>query len=300
MEWLKKKMDYCRPGPGAAVGLYYLASMMFMHFVSTFGYERTPKSPPLPDVVFELLPAAESSFYPTDIVTTSLLFLVIFLSIKQGRSSLVCLRGLMFTYALLLNMRTLTISVTNLPVPNTTGPCRDEFPDVHVLGRLKTTLIYTFALGFRVPGVFQCGDLIFSGHTTYIWLMTLHCIRVWRKVYPNELLYHPKWLLVAWCSFGTLCIVMWRQHYSVDVILGFFLTFFVWHALQYKVELLWMKKSSRTVLDEILLWVFGSGNYLQPALPQIVDLQAAPKASPLHCTELTALGPILEVDSGVC
>jgi len=118
-------------------------------------------------------------------------------------------------------------------------PIRD-----HVL----TALSYIFAMGFRqlllVP---QCGDLMFSGHAVFIWLLpptslTSKFANHWPKgkqclkymlsrdttdrLISFHLLRHcPVRLqcqslslaLLMWAFFGTIHIIATRNHYSVDV-----------------------------------------------------------------------------------
>ncbi|EKX30788.1 hypothetical protein GUITHDRAFT_122998 [Guillardia theta CCMP2712] len=165
--------------------LYWFVSIIFMDYINTFGYDRVPmNSPPLPDIGFDAIAKVSGSeapvslpFNPTDFATICICASVILLSIYEWRT---CrnrkLKHLFAIYAILMNMRTVTIISTTLPIPYTKGPCRDDHRPI--TNRFLTGLGYAFALGFKqFLSTPQCGDLIFSGHTTFMWIFTLHLLR---------------------------------------------------------------------------------------------------------------------------
>ena len=112
-----------------------------------------------------------------------------------------------------------------------------------------TTLSYAFALGFKVPGVVQCGDYIFSGHTTFIWLLVLHLSYSGRLNSIGLIFVNLVGL------FGSLCIIAWRNHYTIDVLLAFFITQVTWRYYFAKLDLLLLTRSPSTAFDHVIFWL---------------------------------------------
>eukprot|EP00960_Hanusia_phi_P026478 746276-Hanusia_phi.AAC.1 len=192
-------------------------------------------SAPLPDIGFDAIAKVSGSdaplslpFNPTDFATILICASVILLSIYEWKA---CrnrkLKHLFAIYAVLMNMRTVTIISTTLPIPYAKGPCRDDHRPIS--NRLLTGLGYAFALGFKqFLSTPQCGDLIFSGHTTFMWIFTLHLVRhasILNSACRKSIVY----LLV---SIGALYIIATRNHYSVDVVLAIIMSTVV-HQLFY-------------------------------------------------------------------
>ena len=105
---------------------------------------------------FDYLPKPDWSIYPVDIITIGLCLSGIVIGFKNRRLGMQPVRRLFAVYCLLMNMRACTIIVTTLPICYSHGPCREGH--IPLRSRLLATLSYAFALGFKVPGVVQCGD----------------------------------------------------------------------------------------------------------------------------------------------
>eukprot|EP00294_Goniomonas_avonlea_P004286 CAMPEP_0114550744 /NCGR_PEP_ID=MMETSP0114-20121206/6231_1 /TAXON_ID=31324 /ORGANISM="Goniomonas sp, Strain m" /LENGTH=275 /DNA_ID=CAMNT_0001735527 /DNA_START=20 /DNA_END=847 /DNA_ORIENTATION=- len=243
-------MEALRSYPGTSLFVYWFCSIVFMDWVNTFAYERVPEPlPPLPDLGFDIIPKATGTFYPADLVTTSVTAVAIVFGLREGlRAHIPNVRLMIMVYAILLNLRTITIIVTTLPICYEHGPCREMH--LPLQSRIVTALAYAFALGFGVPGVVQCGDYIFSGHTTYIWLITLHFIRVTKvgRLYQT--------LLYIWACLGSCAIIAFRRHYTIDVVLGIIVTCFVWDAIFARLELVQLR-GPQNLLDHIIAWQAG-------------------------------------------
>jgi len=219
-----------------------------MDWVNTYAYERVPENlPPLPDLGFDLIARPDWAVYPVDIITISLVVAGITVGFMNWRQGFIPIRRLFAVYALLMNMRACTIIVTTLPICYEHGPCREGH--IPLRSRIMTTLAYAFALGFKVPGVVQCGDYIFSGHTTFIWLLILHLswsgrFNHWAILFLN-----------AAGAFGSLCIVAFRNHYTIDVLLAFFITQVTWRYYFAKLDLLLLTRVSTSPFDSVILWL---------------------------------------------
>ncbi|KAM0676979.1 hypothetical protein BDAP_002450 [Binucleata daphniae] len=101
-----------------------------------------------------------------------------------------------------------TVSLTNLPTANTN--C------IKIAKNMFTTFNYH-----------RCGDMIFSGHTLIITI----CALTWSSY---DLLVEPRISRIAcmlvWLTTFTICfsIILTRNHYSIDVLLSFYVTGSVW------------------------------------------------------------------------
>jgi len=228
--------------------MYFVVSILFMDWVNTYAYERVPEAlPPLPDLGFDYLPKPDWSVYPVDIITIGLCLSGIIIGFKNRRLGMQPVRRLFAVYCMLMNMRACTIIVTTLPICYSHGPCREGH--IPLRSRIMTTLAYAFALGFKVPGVVQCGDYIFSGHTTFIWLLVLHLS------YSGRLNSFGILFVNLVGLFGSLCIVAWRNHYTIDVLLAFFITQVTWRFYFAKLDLLHLTRSPSSSLDHIIFWL---------------------------------------------
>jgi hypothetical protein len=237
-----------RQFPTAVILIYFVISILVMDWVNTYAYERVPEAlPPLPDLGFDYLPKPDWSIYPVDIITIGLCLSGILIGFKNRRLGMQPVRRLFAVYCMLMNMRACTIIVTTLPICYSHGPCREGH--IPLRSRIMTTLSYAFALGFKVPGVVQCGDYIFSGHTTFIWLLVLHLSFSGRLNYLGLLFVNLVGL------FGSLCIIAWRNHYTIDVLLAFFITQVTWRYYFAKLDLLLLTRSPSSAFDHVICWL---------------------------------------------
>ena len=55
--------------------------------------------------------------------------------------------------------------------------------------------------------------------------------------------------------FGSLCIIAWRNHYSIDVLLAFFITQVTWRYYFAKLDLLLLTRSPSTAFDHVIVWL---------------------------------------------
>lgn len=164
----------------------------------------------LPDVGFDLLP-----FIDKDIATKPLVLfmLVSFLRFITDSNRARIFMRFMLVDAILLLMRGFTVATTSMPNPyppcyNCAGECPDS---------VWTAIWMTIT---KFP-FFDCGDLMFSGHTVHFLL----CAMLWQKFTSNLLFKILAW---AYTIPGILLLIICRMHYTNDVLIGAFLTYFVW------------------------------------------------------------------------
>ncbi|KAJ2731698.1 hypothetical protein IW152_004345 [Coemansia sp. BCRC 34962] len=115
--------------------------------------------------------------------------------------------------AILYFTRSITISVTT--VPPSIGSCKIDIPQSMWQVIKATPDILAGNIG-------QCTDKIFSGHTAILLISFLF----WQR-------YATHWSILVYSalhtSIGILTVLLARYHYTIDVVIGALLTFFVHH-----------------------------------------------------------------------
>ncbi|KAJ2753791.1 hypothetical protein IWQ56_006575 [Coemansia nantahalensis] len=180
-----------------------------------------PSQAMLQDLVLDHLPIMERAWISDKMVSSSLILGLVGCSLlaRGWRQRVVLVRRGMWMVTVLYFMRSLTISVTTVPPSSAT--CRITAPNT-----LWENIMATFDI--IVGNVGQCTDKVFSGHTAILTLMFLFWCR-----------YATHWAFVAagaaHSAVGILTVLMARYHYTVDVLIGLLLTYFVhsayYHAL---------------------------------------------------------------------
>lgn len=151
-------------------------------------------SVPLPDVLHDILPdLSNMNRYMIDdflITCTTIVFFVV--------HKLTYIDDILILYNSIMLFRLITMSVTNLPSPS--DKCSTD----------NKSLVIRVLSGGR-------NDLIFSGHTTLMLLLLLFISKgtslLWQCI-----------LFIFAAAFSLLLIVL-RNHYTVDVILAWYITF---------------------------------------------------------------------------
>ncbi|XP_043088486.1 phosphatidylcholine:ceramide cholinephosphotransferase 2 [Puntigrus tetrazona] len=196
----------------------------------TVVHERVPDksvSPPLPDKFFDYVPRMEWAFSVTEVNGMILvaLWFVQWLFLKHRA---IVGRRFFFLQGTLYMYRMVTMYITTLPVPSMHMDCAPKlYGDSH--GKMKRVLQLVSGGGLSITGShLMCGDFLYSGHTVMLTLTFLFIqeysprSRLWRC-------YHALcWLLSA---VGVVCILVAHEHYSVDVVVAYFITsrLFYWY-----------------------------------------------------------------------
>ncbi|OHT14943.1 hypothetical protein TRFO_14585 [Tritrichomonas foetus] len=137
-----------------------------------------------------------------------------------------------FIYCILAEVRAISFVITGLPAPcagSANCPCADKnFEKMFKEGNpVKIAFSWLLGLGMflKYP---QCGDLIVSGHTMFLWIGTRTCVDVLRRCVPRPF----NTLLCATMITLTLTamgyIILAKNHYSIDVWFGFLLPEILW------------------------------------------------------------------------
>lgn len=126
-------------------------------------------------------------------------------------------------------------------LPDASPTCQAQFSDP-VRGAYKTQKMYPAAL-YRAWRVLwaptkhvTCGDMVFSGHTTVLFLCHMifrrYCKAKWVQTkvifraahVSEELCTAVRWLTLLYVCAGSLAIVGTRLHYTLDVLIAIFVT----------------------------------------------------------------------------
>jgi len=126
---------------------------------------------------------------------------VIFVATSPGR----LIADMLLLYATLLVLRAVTICMTHVPPPRK---------------RCKPYKV----LGYYIGG---CSDMMFSGHTAFAVLSCLYL--VWHGLVKNRWL---KGLVILYTVFTIIFIISSRHHYSMDVIVALYISFFAFFAVK--------------------------------------------------------------------
>eukprot|EP00088_Acartia_fossae_P062543 TRINITY_DN7559_c0_g1_i1.p1 TRINITY_DN7559_c0_g1~~TRINITY_DN7559_c0_g1_i1.p1 ORF type:complete len:362 (+),score=31.95 TRINITY_DN7559_c0_g1_i1:150-1235(+) len=186
---------------------------------------RPATADPLPDLVLDHIPyyrvALDISEVMIMVTTLSCAIIVLCHKYRWILVRRICLIvGLLYMY------RAVTMIVTNLPSADARYQCDPQLnttlTGIQVVQRVFK-IMSGFGLSINGQHVY-CGDFIFSGHTM---ILTL-CYLIICEYTPKSF-----WLL-QWFSFilgwgGVVALMLARGHYSVDVILAYFVTTRLWY-----------------------------------------------------------------------
>ncbi|PIC41339.1 hypothetical protein B9Z55_008791 [Caenorhabditis nigoni] len=206
---------------------FLLISGMSNWAVIAYTHDYVPRTP-LPDIVFSLVGEQRwASSLGDACVALCIILLGGLLLIHQHRGTV--LKRVVFCAATLYAMRSITLAATQLPSGYTDnkGRCRDQVaskPSVF-FGRLFEQ---TIRIGFQSKDQMLCGDLLFSGHT----LVMVTCSLAVAYYLPKSI--KPlQWIAHVSCFIGMICMIISRTHYTIDVIIAYWLSnmvFRIYHA----------------------------------------------------------------------
>ena len=142
-------------------------------------------------------------------------YILLFLELFFGRNGHILFQRVLHVSAMVFVIRSTVVGMTGLPNPN--DRC------IELQTQKMTYLQAVTWLMSQFPPR-SCGDLIFSGHTALLtsWLL---CFEKHNGFFRNNrLLRYTVWLF---CAYSILMLVVCRAHYSVDVVLGLWMAFFI-------------------------------------------------------------------------
>jgi len=177
---------------------------------------RPASSPPLEDL-FNHLPNLVAQTKVVDLLLQILLALTVialFVLPSSWTHRAVAFRRLFWVAGILYLYRALTLTVTTLPT--TLGDCTPLI----TTGKPFFTVLW-IAFQQVIGTTHSCTDLIFSGHT----MIFMTCAIQFRIYSPYRLVSYYAYLHAG---IGILLVILTHMHYSVDVILGIFITYGMW------------------------------------------------------------------------
>lgn len=208
-----------------------LLILIFSFFLTTTSlaiiHDKVPKYGPLPDLILDVVSAKNWALIVSEIliiVTTTIMLLIIVFH----KYRFIIFRRLFLMLSLLYFMRSITMFVTVLPVSSTEYYCSPQGNST-VMVVLQRSLTLFFGMGLTINGKHTyCGDYIYSGHTTVL-VMSYLMISGYSS---KKCLWWLHW--VTWCMslIGVLMVLLSHSHYTVDVLVGYFVTtrlFWMYH-----------------------------------------------------------------------
>ncbi len=223
-------------------------------------HERVPTAdPPLPDLFLNNVDYQAWGLDVSEIIIMAACFSTLVLMLAHA-SRTVVLRRVFFLGGLHYYYRAVTMYVTVLPKPNEHYKCApkagDDLTVLMVLHRV-VKLLSGFGLSINGDHVY-CGDYIYSGHT-----MTLVMTYLIVHQYSPRRWYLLHW--ASWClaAFGVMVLLMARGHYSVDVVLAYWITtrlWWVYHTLANNPSLI-RRENKENFLNRFWWWPIF--NYLE-------------------------------------
>ncbi|XP_016377718.1 phosphatidylcholine:ceramide cholinephosphotransferase 1-like [Sinocyclocheilus rhinocerous] len=201
--------------------LYALSCFLTTTVVISVVHERVPpkeESPPLPDKFFDLFDRVEWAFSICEINGMLLVGLWFTQWLLLKHRSIIG-RRFFFIVGTLYLYRCVTMYVTTLPVPGMHFKCSPKlFGDWEAQSRRVMKMMA--GGGLSITGSHSlCGDYLYSGHTVMLTLTYLFI-----KEYSPRRFWWYHW--ICWClsAVGIFCILLAHDHYTIDVVLAYFMT----------------------------------------------------------------------------
>ncbi|KAG0360792.1 sphingomyelin synthase [Podila minutissima] len=198
-----------------ALTLYF---MNVMANVASYLSPNNTTTPKLSDRLFDAIPSI-TLLWLTDLAD-ALLFAPTILLVLTHYRPLYLLCKVLLTWALCNLMRITTVAITSFPDPR--NGCQ------HTVGEFFTTFL-----------LHRCGDCMFSGHTVIFVISAL----VWTSHGYHRFPRRYRWLawvcmLFVWalCIGSAFIIIANRAHYTVDVLVAFYVAGGNWYLLTYLLD----------------------------------------------------------------
>ncbi|KAJ2723137.1 hypothetical protein GGI07_002840 [Coemansia sp. Benny D115] len=210
----------------------------------------------LHDQVLDRLPVLKQAWISDKLVGTSVIFCILGCSVLAAgwRQRLMLIRRIAWMVAVLYFLRSITISVTTLPP--SIDSCEIDVPQSMWQVILATPDILAGNIG-------QCTDKIFSGHTAILVISMLFWLR-----------YATHWAFIAYSALhtilGIVSVLLARYHYTVDVLLGLVLTFFVHHLYYTALDLAIRQKDAEQ--KQRIAWSKFHPSRYQPHTPTTANV----------------------------
>uniref|UniRef100_A0A1A8BA71 Phosphatidylcholine:ceramide cholinephosphotransferase 1 n=1 Tax=Nothobranchius kadleci TaxID=1051664 RepID=A0A1A8BA71_NOTKA len=201
--------------------IYAVICFVTTSVVISVVHERVPPkehTPPLPDKFFDLFDRVEWAFSICEV--NGLLLVGLWLiqwTLLKHRS--IIGRRFFFIVGTLYLYRCITMYITTLPVPGMHFKCSPK-----LLGdweaQMRRIMKMIAGGGLSITGSHSmCGDYLYSGHTVMLTLTFLFI-----KEYSPKRYWWYQWLCWTLSAVGIFCILLAHDHYTVDVVVAYFIT----------------------------------------------------------------------------
>ncbi|VDN06263.1 unnamed protein product [Thelazia callipaeda] len=180
----------------------------------------------VPDLVFAIIPEQDWAMVLGDVLCSvagivALGFITVF-----HRYRFIVLRRLLFTITVLYTFRAVCLAVTRIPASydNNYRKCKEPNHEATPSTVLQRFFKHAFKFGLQISdnGKLICGDLLFSGHTIFVSTTTFYL-----NHYSPHSIWPLRWCLIITCTGGMICLSISRTHYSVDVLIAYWLSSFL-------------------------------------------------------------------------
>lgn len=209
--------------------------------------------PPLPDLVLDHIPyfAVALNISEILIMVTTLTCAIIVLCHKYRW---ILVRRICLIVGLLYMYRAVTMIVTNLPSADANYKCDPQLNTTLSGDQVVRRVVKIMSgVGLSINGQHvYCGDFIFSGHTM---ILTLCYLIICEYTPKSFWILHWFSLLLGWGGVGALMLA--KGHYSVDVILAYFITTRLWYMQHTIIAFSQLQQSNQLQNHLSKMWWWG-------------------------------------------
>ncbi|KAJ2537506.1 hypothetical protein EV175_006701 [Coemansia sp. RSA 1933] len=197
-----------------SVGVLFGLSYYFMNVMANIASRRSKliedelgQRFTLPDVFYEFIGYVDL-LWMTDLFDALMFAPTALLVLSHERPwRVVCRLGLAWTLASVI--RVTTVAITSVPDP-------------------RPTCKYALGNAFTSFAMHRCGDAIYSGHT----LIFVMCAMAWASFAPKTVLGRSLMTFVwGLCIAGSLIVIANRAHYTIDVLLAWYIAPGAWYTV---------------------------------------------------------------------
>jgi len=246
--------------------LFLLSGMVATTVSLIITNENVPEDPSLPDLVLD-----QVTYWPAGVMVSEAIMTVAmvtaFTTVIMHQHRSIILRRLFFMIGLMYYYRAITMSITVLPKPDQYWACPKQNSSLTIQDVWSKLVRVAGDGGISLGDKQQfCGDYIFSGHTMVLIIAYL----IVKEYSPQE------FSLLHWFSFslflsGVAALLLGHGHYSIDVLLGYWVTTRTWamyHTLANNTTL--KIRNNHNTLQTLWWWrvfIFLEGNVPGPLPP---------------------------------
>jgi len=243
--------------PGEPFKTFLSALFLAGGFIATttslaFTHERVPETEPLPDLLLDHVKHQEWGLDLSEVLLMLNTFAAAVVVMLHSHRTII-LRRIWLILGLLYFYRAITMCVTVLPKSNMSYTCMPKTPGNETSALMYVKRVFTLISGggLSINGkhVF-CGDYIFSGHTM---TLTLGYLAIKQYSPRRFVLLHRASFLSA--VLGVILLLLARGHYTIDVLLAYYVSTRVWwvyHTLAHNDAL--KKRGPHNLLTRLWWW----------------------------------------------